>query len=103
MPIESVAERAVLQSQCRACPFVSVDACRVSVTPWRSGLAEYDEMEDIAWNRQSIDGSMHKAPLAQEAVGLYWPSLSLKYIRDIAADIEMSDFGYLRTGTERHP
>ncbi len=36
---------------------------------WRIGLAEYDEMEGIAWRWQSIDGSMMKAPLAQEAVG----------------------------------
>jgi|GEM_PF-398231 len=33
------------------------------------GLAEYDEMEGIAWRWQSIDGTMMKAPLAQEAVG----------------------------------
>lgn len=36
---------------------------------WRKGLAEYDEMEGIAWSWQSIDGSMVKAPLALEAVG----------------------------------
>jgi hypothetical protein len=36
---------------------------------WRKGLAEYDEMEGIAWRWQSIDGSMIKAPLAQETVG----------------------------------
>jgi len=36
---------------------------------WRAGLAEYDEMEGIAWKWQSIDGSMIKAPLAQEATG----------------------------------
>ena len=36
---------------------------------WRAGLAEYDEMEGIAWTWQSIDGAMIKAPLAQEAVG----------------------------------
>ena len=36
---------------------------------WRAGLAEYDEMEGIAWQWQSIDGSMTKAPLAQESVG----------------------------------
>ena len=39
------------------------------VALWRSGLAEYDEMEGIAWKWQSIDGAMVKAPLAQEAVG----------------------------------
>jgi transposase len=39
------------------------------VALWRAGLAEYDEMEGIAWSWQSIDGVMIKAPLAQEAVG----------------------------------
>ena len=36
---------------------------------WRAGLAEYDELEGIAWEWQSIDGSMIKAPLAREVVG----------------------------------
>lgn len=36
---------------------------------WKAGLAEYDEMEGVAWKWQSIDGSLCKAPLAQEAVG----------------------------------
>ena len=36
---------------------------------WKAGLAEYDQMEGIAWRWQSIDGAMFKAPLAQEAVG----------------------------------
>lgn len=36
---------------------------------WQVGLAEYDEMEGIAWEWQSADGSMFKAPLAEEAVG----------------------------------
>ena len=36
---------------------------------WKKGLAEYDEMEGIAWRWQSIDGSMTKAPIAQETVG----------------------------------
>ena len=36
---------------------------------WKAGLAEYDEMEGIAWRWQSIDGSMNKAPLAIEEVG----------------------------------
>jgi transposase len=39
------------------------------VALWRAGLAEYDDMEGIAWSWQSIDGAMVKAPLAQEAVG----------------------------------
>lgn len=36
---------------------------------WQAGLAEYDDMEGIAWEWQSVDGTMGKAPLAQEAVG----------------------------------
>lgn len=36
---------------------------------WRAGLAEYDEMEGIAWEWQSIDGAMTKAPLARESDG----------------------------------
>jgi len=41
----------------------------IFVRLWRKGLAEYDDMEGIAWAWQSIDGAMVKAPLAQEAVG----------------------------------
>jgi len=41
----------------------------VFVRLWRKGLAEYGEMEGIAWAWQSIDGLMVKAPLALEAVG----------------------------------
>jgi transposase len=40
---------------------------------WQAGLAEYDEMEGIAWEWQSIDGTQGKAPLAQEAVGNHPP------------------------------
>ena len=36
---------------------------------WKAGLAEYDDMQGIAWRWQCIDGAMMKAPLAQEAVG----------------------------------
>ena len=36
---------------------------------WKKGMAEYDEMEGIAWRWQSIDGCMTKAPTAQESVG----------------------------------
>ena len=39
------------------------------LTLWQAGLAEYDDMEGIAWRWQSIDGAMTKAPLALEAVG----------------------------------
>ena len=36
---------------------------------WRKGLVEYDDLAGIAWEWQCIDGTMLKAPLAQEAVG----------------------------------
>ena len=36
---------------------------------WRSGLADYDELAGIAWDWQSIDAAMVKAPLAQGAAG----------------------------------
>lgn len=36
---------------------------------WRAGLAEYDQLEGIAWRWQSVDGAMFKAPLGQESVG----------------------------------
>jgi transposase len=36
---------------------------------WKTGMAEYDGMEGIAWNWQSIDGATGKAPLAVECVG----------------------------------
>ena len=36
---------------------------------WKAGLVDYDELKGIAWDWQSIDGAMTKAPLAQESVG----------------------------------
>ena len=36
---------------------------------WCAGLAEYDDMEGIAWQWQSIDGAMVKAPMALETTG----------------------------------
>lgn len=36
---------------------------------WQAGLAEYDEMEGIAWKWQSADGATGKAPLAQQGAG----------------------------------
>ena len=45
-------------------------ACRIfSETLARRGLMEYDEMEGIAWEWQSADGTQGKALLALEAVG----------------------------------
>jgi transposase len=49
--------------------FLEWQAAGVFEALWRAGLAEYDEMEGIAWRWQSIDGAMMKAPLAQESVG----------------------------------
>lgn len=36
---------------------------------WKAGLAEYDDLQGIAWRWQSIDGAVMKAPLAQGSVG----------------------------------
>lgn len=36
---------------------------------WKAGLAEYDEMEGIAWRWQSVDGATGRAPMATECVG----------------------------------
>ena len=41
----------------------------VFIAMWRKGLAEYNDMEGIAWMWQSIDGAMVKAPMALEEVG----------------------------------
>lgn len=49
--------------------FLEWQAAGVFEALWRVGLAEYDDMEGIAWRWQSIDGSMMKAPLAQASVG----------------------------------
>ncbi len=49
--------------------FLAWKRAAVFVRPWRQGLAEYDELERVAWRWQSIDTGSVKAPLAQEAVG----------------------------------
>lgn len=49
--------------------FLDWEQAGVFLGLWQAGLAEYDEMEGIAWVWQSIDGAMTKAPLAQESVG----------------------------------
>lgn len=49
--------------------FLEWEAAGVFEAIWRAGLAEYEQLEGIAWCWQSIDGAMFKAPLAQEAVG----------------------------------
>ena len=52
---------------------------------WRAGLAEYDEMEGIAWEWQSLDGTQGKAPLAQEAVGMREPGLRAEDLHRVGA------------------
>jgi len=49
--------------------FLEWERSGVFLNLWQSGLAEYDEMKGIAWEWQSLDGAMTKAPLAQESVG----------------------------------
>ena len=49
--------------------FLEWEAADVFGNLWKAGLAEYDEMQGIAWRWQSIDAAMFKAPLAQESVG----------------------------------
>lgn len=49
---------------------------------WQAGLAEYDEMEGIAWEWQSIDGSNIKAPMAQETVGKNPTDRGKKWIKE---------------------
>lgn len=49
--------------------FLEWEQAGVFAAIWRAGLAEYDQMEGIAWRWQSIDGAMFKAPLAHESVG----------------------------------
>ena len=36
---------------------------------WKKGLQEYDELEGIAWEWQSADGTMNKSPMGKEDVG----------------------------------
>jgi transposase len=49
--------------------FLQWEASGVFLALWRAGLAEYDDLSGIAWEWQSIDGAMSKAPLAQQSVG----------------------------------
>ena len=49
--------------------FLEWESAGVFLRLWQAGLAEYDDMEGIAWRWQSADGAMMKAPLAQESVG----------------------------------
>jgi putative transposase len=49
--------------------FLDWEAAGLFEQLWQSSLREYDEMEGIAWEWQSLDGAMVKAPLALESVG----------------------------------
>lgn len=49
--------------------FLEWESSGLFLSLWQAGLAEYDDLEGIAWRWQSIDGAMMKAPLAQQAVG----------------------------------
>ena len=49
--------------------FLEWERAGVFLRLWQVGLAEYDDMEGIAWRWQSADATMMKAPLAQESVG----------------------------------
>jgi transposase len=49
--------------------FLEWEQAGVFAALWKKGLAEYGQMEGIAWRWQSIDGALFKAPLAQQAVG----------------------------------
>jgi transposase len=49
--------------------FLAWESSGFFLSLWQAGLAEYDEMEEIAWEWQSIDGATTKAPLARESVG----------------------------------
>jgi transposase len=49
--------------------FLEWQAAGVFEQLWRASLLEYDELEGIAWEWQSLDGALVKAPLALESVG----------------------------------
>jgi hypothetical protein len=68
LPVEGVAA-GIWQRQRSACAFSTLAAGGLFLRLWQAGLAEYDEMEGIAWKWQSVDGATGKAPLAQQGAG----------------------------------
>ena len=66
--MESTTER-IWQFEQYSSLFSKMGKRRFFLKLWKKGLAECDDMEGIAWKWQSIDGSMTKAPTAQESVG----------------------------------
>src|SRR5579875_1408328 len=86
---------------------------------WRTGLAEEDEMEGIAWDWQSLDGALGKAPLITECGGANVhdvkllpatldqvvsarPAPSLKKPQRLGADVGCPE-SLVRREAERHP
>lgn len=68
LPVEGATAR-LRERKCGAQALPRVATRRFFVTIWQAGLAEYDGMDGIGWEWQSIDGAMGKAPLALECVG----------------------------------
>jgi transposase len=70
---------------------------------WKSGLAEYDDFEGIAWRWQSIDGAMMKAPLAQSSVGpnptVRGKNGSKRHLLGVGRGVPLS---LVATGAHRH-
>jgi transposase len=70
---------------------------------WRAVLGEYDEVEGIAWEWQSIDGSMVKAPMALETVGHNPTDRGKKGSkRHILVDRRGAPLSLVVTGANRH-
>jgi len=51
-------------------------------------LLEYDEMEGIAWEWQSLDGAMVKVPLALETVGKFRRIVEKTALSEVSSDKE---------------
>jgi putative transposase len=70
---------------------------------WEAGLTDYDELKGIAWDWQSIDGTMTKAPLAQESVGQNPTNRGkMGTKRHILVDGRGTPLAIVTTGANRH-
>jgi len=79
-----------------------VDA-RFFLKLWEAGLTDYDELKGIAWDWQSIDGAMTKAPLAQESVGRNPTDRGKKGTkRHLLVDGRGTPLAVVITGANRH-
>ena len=67
--VASLAQGALWQPQFDSSLLSAVAPGWIFLRLWQAGLAEYDDMQGIAWQWQSIDGAMYKVPLALEKVG----------------------------------